>query len=79
MSEGDPCPVCGWAYVREEHVPENPDPEHKPDSSGTQYVHLIESIGNGRFRVEGCTQYQDGSTEVWTPPEGAEKYQMEQS
>ncbi|UTF52776.1 hypothetical protein [Natronosalvus rutilus] len=27
----------------------------------------IEAIGNGRFRVEGCSEYENGETDPWTP------------
>jgi len=76
MTEGDPCPVCGWAVVREEHIPENPDPDHGPDAPGTQYVHHIEAIGNGRFRIKGCSEYENGETDAWVPPESSRQYQM---
>ena len=67
MNEGEPCPVCGWAVIRTEHVPENPDPDNRPHASGTQYVHEIEAIGNGRIRIAGCTEYENGETNPWEP------------
>jgi len=69
MTDPEPCPVCGWGVVRTEHIPENPDPEHEPHAPGTHYVHSIEAIGNGKFRIEGCSQYENDETDAWTPPE----------
>lgn len=61
------CPVCGWEYLREEHVPENPDPDNGPHAPGTSYVHKWEAIGNGRVRIEGCEEYENGETDAWDP------------
>lgn len=62
------CPVCGWAFLREEHVAENPDPENGPHAPGTQYVHQWIAIGTGRVRLSGCTEYENGETDAWEPP-----------
>ena len=67
---GEPCPVCGWATIRKEGVPEHPDGEHP---YGMMFVHRIESSGRaGHFRVAGCTRYNNGETEVWEPDTAAE-------
>ena len=67
MTEDEPCPVCGWGVIQTEHIPENPDPDNGPHAPGTQYVHEIVAIGNGRFRLSGCSQYENGETDPWNP------------
>ena len=61
------CPVCGWSYLRTEHMAENPDPDHGPNAPGTLYVHKWEATGNGRAVIEGCSEYDDGETDSWQP------------
>jgi len=64
---GEPCPVCGWGVIREDHIPENPSPDHEPHTHGTLYVHYIESTGNGRFTIDGCSLLENGESEAWQP------------
>lgn len=71
--EGEQCPVCGWAVIRSEGVPEHPDGEHP---FGMLYVHELRSQGRaGHFYVSGCTQYRNGETETWDP-ESEEKREV---
>lgn len=63
------CPVCGWTHLREDYIPANPDPEHGPDAHGILYVHRWESTGNGRVEIDGCSEYETGETNAWTPPD----------
>lgn len=70
MDEAETCPVCGWAYLDEDRIPENPHPDHEPDEPGTLYVHRWESIGNGKVEIEGCSEYADGETDAWEPDVG---------
>lgn len=75
MSE-NVCPVCGWEYLRSEHIPENPDPDHEPHAPGTSYVHKWESAGNGRVLIEGCDEYENGETSAWAPPADSEETEI---
>lgn len=71
--ESGTCPVCGWAYLSEDHIPQNPEHDHGPDAPGTYYVHRWESIGAGRVEIAGCSKYANGETDAWEPTDRGEK------
>ena len=66
------CPVCGRNVVETNRIPENPSPNHGPDSPGWQFVHRLEEVKKGHFEVGGCSMYENGEVDPWEPDEETE-------
>lgn len=65
----EPCPVCGLRYVATAHIPENPDPDHSPDTTGTEFVHEWRAATDkrGHATVAGCIDWHNSvETDTWS-------------